>query len=395
MWPKKDSDKINFGLVIITLISVIITGFSFIHTKNVDAQIIDISNKSIDLSNKSIELSKQALCLQKDAEYRDIAPPSIVVNLKEGRIFKDDRTANMIFRFHLIPNSKTFFYPDANFIGDISNFSLGGFKDNSDVYYLDNNGNIITLDEHVDRIAEVFFMRIEWELEGFQIPREKIGDFFNTLIATKYSMTWKLYFSDIKPRMALYVSKLSHCLYDILSRVHSGEWDVDIPLIISNHRDLQPVALQFGIPFYHFEKNRDNSREKEQFELSLLKEHKVDFIVLARYMQVLSEYFISIYPDKIINIHHSFLPAFPGAKPYHSAYERGVKIIGATSHYVTCELDAGPIIDQDVIRITHRDSIDSLIRKGKDVEKLVLSRAILMHLQRRTMVYNNRTIVFG
>jgi formyltetrahydrofolate deformylase len=258
-----------------------------------------------------------------------------------------------------------------------------------------NNGNIITLDEHVDRLAEVFFMRIEWELEGFQIPREKIGDFFNTLIGAKYRMTWKLYFSDKIPRMAIYVSQHSHCLYDILSRVHSGEWELEIPVIISNHQDLEPVARQFGIPFHYSEKNSQNREEKEKAELDLLKEHNVDFIVLARYMQVLSEFFIGNYPDRIINIHHSFLPAFPGAKPYHSAYERGVKIIGATSHYVTCELDAGPIIDQDVVRITHRDSIESLIRKGRDVEKLVLSRAILMHLQRRTMVYNNRTVVFS
>jgi len=257
-----------------------------------------------------------------------------------------------------------------------------------------NNGNIIVLDEHVDRIADVFFMRIEWELDGFRIPREKIGDFFNTLIGMKYNMTWKLHFSDHKPRMAIFVSKLSHCLYDILSRVQTGEWDVDIPLIISNHNYLAPVAAQFGIPFHMFDKEGDKP-EAEQRELDLLREHNVDFIVLARYMQILSESFINAYPEKIINIHHSFLPAFPGARPYHSAYERGVKIIGATSHYVTCDLDAGPIIDQDVIRITHRDSIESLIRKGRDVEKLVLSRAVLMHLQRRTMVYNNRTVVFS
>lgn len=258
-----------------------------------------------------------------------------------------------------------------------------------------NNGNIIVLDEHVDRIADVFFMRIEWELDGFRIPREKIGDFFNTLIGLKYNMTWKLYFSDRKPRMALFVSKLSHCLYDILSRFQAGEWDVEIPLIISNHEYLAPVASQFGIPFHVVEKNNANKKDKELEELELLQKNNVDFIVLARYMQVLSESFINAYPDRIINIHHSFLPAFPGARPYHSAYERGVKIIGATSHYVTGELDAGPIIDQDVIRITHRDSIESLIRKGRDVEKLVLSRAILMHLQRRTMVYNNRTVVFS
>jgi formyltetrahydrofolate deformylase len=258
-----------------------------------------------------------------------------------------------------------------------------------------NEGNIITLDEHVDRLDKVFYMRIEWELDGFLIPQEKISDFFGTLIAAKYNMQWNIYFSDQRPRMAIFVSKLSHCLYDILSRVHAGEWDVDIPLIISNHRDLEPVSKQFGIPFHLIEKYDENKAEMEKAELDLLKANQVTFVVLARYMQVLSESFISLYPNRIINIHHSFLPAFPGAKPYHSAYERGVKIIGATSHYVTTDLDAGPIIDQDVVRITHRDSIDRLIMKGKDVEKLVLSRAILMHLQRRILVYNNRTVVFN
>jgi len=258
-----------------------------------------------------------------------------------------------------------------------------------------NQGNIITLDEHVDRLDQVFYMRIEWELDGFLIPQDKIADFFGTLIAAKYDMAWNIYFSDQQPRMAIFVSKLSHCLYDILSRVYAGELEVDIPLIISNHRDLEPVSKQFGIPFHVIEKNPENRGEKELLELELLKQHGVTFVVLARYMQVLSEQFIRQYPNQIINIHHSFLPAFPGAKPYHSAYERGVKIIGATSHYVTSELDAGPIIDQDIVRITHRDSIERLIMKGKDVEKLVLSRAILMHLQRRILVYNNRTVVFN
>jgi formyltetrahydrofolate deformylase len=258
-----------------------------------------------------------------------------------------------------------------------------------------NQGNIITLDEHVDRLDKIFYMRIEWELNGFLIPQEKIADFFSTLIAAKFNMTWNIYFSDQKPRMAIFVSKLSHCLYDILSRFHSGEWDVDIPLIISNHRDLEPVSKQFGIDFHLVEKNSHNREEAERQELDLLAKHGITVVVLARYMQVVSENFINHYPNKIINIHHSFLPAFPGAKPYHSAYQRGVKIIGATSHYVTSELDSGPIIDQDIVRITHRDSIDRLIMKGKDVEKLVLSRAILMHLQRRILVYNNRTVVFN
>jgi len=257
-----------------------------------------------------------------------------------------------------------------------------------------NQGNIITLDEHVDRLDQVFYMRIEWELEGFLIPQEKIADYFGTLIAPKFNMKWNVYFSDQKPRMAIFVSRLSHCLYDILSRVYAGELEVDIPLVISNHRDLEPVAKQFMIPFHLVEKNAGNREEMEAFEIELLQKHGVTFIVLARYMQVLSENFIRHFPNQIINIHHSFLPAFPGAKPYQAAYERGVKIIGATSHYVTSELDAGPIIDQDVVRITHRDSIEKMIMKGKDVEKLVLSKAIVMHLQRRILVYNNRTVVF-
>lgn len=257
-----------------------------------------------------------------------------------------------------------------------------------------NNGNIISLDEHVDNEDSIFFMRIEWELEGFLIPKEKIADYFSTQIAAKFNMTWNIYFSSKRPRLAIFVSKMSHCLYDILSRVHSGEWDVDIPLIVSNHPDLETVANQFNVPYYIFPIDKENKKEQEEAELALLKKYNVSFVVLARYMQIVSNNFISHYPNKIINIHHSFLPAFPGAKPYHSAYERGVKIIGATSHYVTANLDAGPIIDQDVIHISHRDTIDKLVMKGRDVEKLVLSRAILYHIQRRILVYNNRTIVF-
>jgi formyltetrahydrofolate deformylase len=257
-----------------------------------------------------------------------------------------------------------------------------------------NNGNVISLDEHVDREAKIFFMRIEWELEGFLIPGEKIADFFGTQIAAKFNMTWSLYFSHEQPHMAIFVSKMSHCLYDILSRVHSGEFNVQVPLIVSNHNDLEPVARQFNIPFYVFPVTKENKTEQEKKEIEMLKKNEIDFVVLARYMQIISDDFIREYPNRIINIHHSFLPAFPGAKPYHSAYERGVKIIGATSHYVTADLDAGPIIDQGVTRITHSDSVDKLIMKGRDIEKLVLSRAILLHIQRRTLVYNNRTIVF-
>ena len=262
--------------------------------------------------------------------------------------------------------------------------------------FLDNNnGNIIYLEQHVDHQEKIFFMRVQWELEHFLIPRDKISDYFGTQIAAKYGMTWRIFFPDEPPVMAIFVSKFSHCLYDMLARIHSGEWDVKVPLIISNHTDLKNIADKFSIPFHHFPINKENKTEQEKKEMDLLKKNKVSFIVLARYMQIVSENLIQEYPNRIINIHHSFLPAFPGAKPYHSAYERGVKIIGATSHYVTAELDAGPIIEQDVTRISHTDTIDKLIRKGQDLEKIVLSRAVMLHLQRRTLVYNNRTIVFG
>lgn len=237
-------------------------------------------------------------------------------------------------------------------------------------------------------------MRIEWDLTGFLIPRAKIGEYFQVLIAKKFNMTWQLHFSDAVPKMAVFVSKLPHCLYDIISRWQSAEWNVEIPLIISNHNDLKPIAEKFGIEFHYIPKDEKNKIKQELRELKLLKEHNVDFIVLARYMQILSKNFISKYESRIINIHHSFLPAFPGAKPYHSAYERGVKIIGSTSHYVTSDLDAGPIIKQDVTSVSHADSVQDLIRKGRDLEKLVLSRAIWKHLERKILVYDNRTTIF-
>jgi len=257
-----------------------------------------------------------------------------------------------------------------------------------------NDGNVVSLEQHVDHENKVFFMRLEWELDGFLIPKEKIGDFFYTQIAVKYNMKWNLYFTDYVPRMAIFVSKFSHCLFDILSRVQSGEWKVEIPLIISNHKDMEMIAKGFRIPFLHFPVNKANKADQEEKELEMLQKYNVDFIVLARYMQILSDNFVKYYPNKIINIHHSFLPAFPGAKPYHSAFERGVKVIGATSHYVTTELDAGPIIEQDVTRITHKDDVKTLIRKGQDLEKIVLSTAVYLHLQRRVLVYKNKTVVF-
>ena len=259
----------------------------------------------------------------------------------------------------------------------------------------ENNGNIVYLEQHVDQQEKEFFMRIEWDLEVFSISQEKIADYFDTLIAKHYRMTWNIYFSNQVPRMALFVSKMSHCLFDILARYQAGEWNVHIPFIISNHPEMQSVAKQFGMDFHLFPVDAKNKREVEEKEIQLLKSTNINFVVLARYMQVLSEDFIRQFPNKIINIHHSFLPAFPGAKPYHSAYERGVKIIGATSHYVTSDLDAGPIIEQDVAHINHTDTVKNLIRIGQDLEKIVLSRAVYAHLQRKILVYKNRTIIFN
>ncbi len=264
-------------------------------------------------------------------------------------------------------------------------------------FITDNNGNIVYLDQYVDRQDGMFFMRLEWELDGFVIPREKLKDYFQTLYAARYDMTFNLYFNDVKPRMAIFVSKMSHCLYDLLARYNAGEWNVEIPCIVSNHEDLRYVAEQFGIPYYVWSINKDHSNkaEVEQAEMELLKKERVTFIVLARYMQIISEGMIAAYPHHIINIHHSFLPAFIGARPYHQAWERGVKIVGATSHYVTTELDAGPIIEQDVVRISHKDTPESLVLKGRDLEKIVLSRAVTKHIERKILTYNNKTIIFS
>lgn len=258
-----------------------------------------------------------------------------------------------------------------------------------------NKGNIVYLDQYVDYENNVFFMRVEWELNQFLIPRAKIEDYFDTLYAKKYKMDYSLHFSDVQPRMAIFVSKMSHCLFDILSRYTAGEMNVSIPLIISNHEDLKWVGEKFDIPFYVIPLTKDNRDELEKKEMEILDKEKIDFIVLARYMQIISPNLIKKYPFKIINIHHSFLPAFVGAKPYHAAYERGVKIIGATSHYVTTELDAGPIIEQDVVRVTHKDTVHSFILKGRDLEKIVLSRAIEKHIDRKVLVYKNKTIIFS
>lgn len=256
------------------------------------------------------------------------------------------------------------------------------------------NGNIVYLDQHVDAPKQVFFMRLEWDLAGFSIPPEEIGERFKATLADRFGMNWSLHFSDEVPRMGVFVSRLPHCLWDILARCQSGEWRIEVPLIISNHEDLRWIAERFEIPYYHLPITPENKLEQEQKQLALLREHRVEFAVLARYMQILSPQFIEALPERIINIHHSFLPAFAGARPYHAAHARGVKIIGATSHYVTSELDAGPIIAQDVTAVTHRDSVEDLVRKGRDLEKLVLARAVWNHTQRKVLSYDNRTVIF-
>lgn len=256
-------------------------------------------------------------------------------------------------------------------------------------------GNIIYLDQHVDKQADVFFMRLESEFDANKISIPHFKNEFEKSVVAPYEMRWSLHTNDMVPRMALFVSKYNHCLYDLLSRHNSGELNVEIPFIISNHQDLQSIAEQFSIPFHHIPITKETKAKAESRQLQLLKESTIDFIVLARYMQIVSSKIIDEYPHKIINIHHSFLPAFAGAKPYHAAFKRGVKIIGATSHYVTEELDAGPIIEQDVTTVSHTHTIQDLIAKGRDLEKIVLSRGVQLHVQRKTMVYNNKTVIFS
>jgi formyltetrahydrofolate deformylase len=236
-------------------------------------------------------------------------------------------------------------------------------------------------------------MRIEWELEGFVIARDAIGAKFAP-IANRFGMDWSLRFSDFAPRTAIFVSKFDHCLYDLLLRWKAAEFRAEIPVIVSNHRDLEGVAKYFGVPFEYFEVTPDNKANVETRQIELLKKLDIDVVILARYMQILGEKFVKAFPNRIINIHHSFLPAFVGAKPYHQAHSRGVKIIRATSHYVTAELDKGPIIEQDVARVSHRDSIHDLIEKGQNLEKTVLARAVKLHLENKVLIFGNKTVVF-
>ncbi len=260
-------------------------------------------------------------------------------------------------------------------------------------FIANNSGNIVYIDQHVDSEQNIFFMRLESEFTSFSITTFKAN--FKSVLVKKFNMKWRVYDAEDQPKMAVFVSKYEHCLYDILGRYSSGELNVKIPFIISNHNDLKPIAERFNIPFYHIPVTKATKAEAEIQQLQLCEKYAIDFIVLARYMQIVSSKIINKFPNKIINIHHSFLPAFVGAKPYHSAYKRGVKIIGATSHYVTEALDAGPIIEQDVARVSHTHAIKDLIAKGRDLEKIVLSTAIKQHIGRKVMVFNNKTVIFS
>ncbi|MFB3915808.1 MAG: formyltetrahydrofolate deformylase [Terriglobales bacterium] len=256
-----------------------------------------------------------------------------------------------------------------------------------------NSGNIVHAEQHIDAPQSIFFHRVEWEMDGFALAPEEIGPAFQK-VAEPFGMKWQLCFSWQRPRIAIFVSKHDHCLMELLYRYRVGELPCEIVAIISNHPDLAPLARNFGIPFHVFPITAANKVEQEQRELKLLRESKVELIVLARYMQILTSQFVQCYPNRIINIHHSFLPAFIGKKPYYQAYQRGVKVIGATSHFVTEELDQGPIIEQDVCRVTHRDSLDDLILKGRDLERKVLARSVRLQLLHRLLPYGHKTVVF-
>lgn len=269
-----------------------------------------------------------------------------------------------------------------------------GIISNVTSFIFSRNGNIVYIDQYVDVENRIFVMRLECEFSN-AVQLQTLKEEFSEELAGSYQMYWRMYSEETRLKMAIFVSKYDHCLYDILGRHKAGELPVDIPLIISNHDDLRHIAGKFDIPFHHIPVSRDNKKEAEKKHLDLLRQEKIDFFVLARYMQIIPDGLIEEFPNRIINIHHSFLPAFAGARPYHSAYKRGVKIIGATSHYVTSDLDEGPIIEQDISRISHTHSIKDLILKGRDLEKIVLARAIKLHVNRKTLVYNNKTIIFN
>ncbi|HLK88650.1 MAG TPA: formyltetrahydrofolate deformylase [Polyangia bacterium] len=257
-----------------------------------------------------------------------------------------------------------------------------------------NGGNILDADQHAEIETGLFFMRLRWDLAGFKLSRDEIEAAARDL-ARRFELTWELTYSDVRPRVAVFASKAPHCLYDLLLAHQLGELGGDLALVVSNHDDLRPVAGHFGVRFERIPVDARDKGAAEAAQEELLAETGVDLVVLARYMQILSPAFVARRPSRIINIHHSFLPAFVGAKPYHQAKARGVKVIGATAHYVTSELDQGPIIEQDVCRVSHRDDVDELVRKGGELERRVLTHAVRMHLERRVLVSGNRTIVFG
>lgn len=254
-------------------------------------------------------------------------------------------------------------------------------------------GNIVHADQHIDEQSNTFFMRIEWDLEGFALSREALRADFGD-VAAKFSMDWTMFFSDERPRVAIFVSRHVHCLYDLLWRHRAGYLQCEIPVIIGNHQEAQDVAGEFGVDFVHIPVFAQHKSEAEAAQWDILQRYDIDLVVLARYHQILSSSFVQRLPNRMINIHHSFLPSFPGKQPYLQAYEKGVKIIGATSHYVTAELDQGPIIEQDTVRVSHRDSIEDLIRKGEDLEKVVLARAVRWELEHKILCYGNKTVVF-
>ena len=260
-------------------------------------------------------------------------------------------------------------------------------------FIFSHQGNIIDLQQHIDPEQNAFFMRLEWSLENFTLEKEEIEARLQP-IARRHEMQMRLSFASQRKRIALFVTKENHCLYDLLARHESGDLPVDIPVIIANHETLRPAAERFGIPFHHFPITKDNKAEQEQAMIALLKQERVDTVVLAKYMQIIGPAMIAEFPNGILNIHHSFLPAFVGAKPYHQAFQRGVKIIGATSHYVTADLDEGPIIHQDVMRVSHEDSVNDLVRLGRDLEKTVLAKALWWHARDRVLVFKNKTVVF-
>ncbi|MGI6525198.1 MAG: formyltetrahydrofolate deformylase [Bdellovibrionota bacterium] len=260
-------------------------------------------------------------------------------------------------------------------------------------FIFSNNGNILHLDQHIDPQSETLFMRVEWLLDDPAVSLKTLSESFQS-IANFFNMDYTIHLSEEKERVAIFVSTVSHCLYDILLKVKSGELNCEVPLIISNHTTCREIADYFNIPFYYFEKNNGNFLKIEEEEVALIKKYEIDTLLLARYMRILSPQFVEKFPNRIINVHHSFLPAFVGKAPYEQAFARGVKIIGATSHYVTAKLDSGPIIEQATVRINHSDTVKDLQRKGKELERLVLSKALQLHLAKKILVYNNKTVVF-